>query len=56
MGQSVNKVSTQVELLFDIAKSETLSEDQKTIIFHKLKIGSQAKEYSPLKVTELVVN
>ncbi len=36
-GQSVNKVSTQVELLFDIAKSETLSEDQKTIIFHKLK-------------------
>lgn len=36
-GQSVNKVSTRVELLFDVDSSEVLSEDQKIVIFEKLK-------------------
>ena len=36
-GQSVNKVSTQVELLFDVDSSVVLSEDQKIVILEKLK-------------------
>ncbi len=36
-GQSVNKVSTQVELLFDVVGSEVLSEDHKITISEKLK-------------------
>lgn len=36
-GQSVNKVSTQVELLFDVDISGVLSEDQKITISEKLK-------------------
>ena len=36
-GQSVNKLSTQVELLFDVAGSVVLSEDQKIVILEKLK-------------------
>ena len=35
-GQSVNKVSTQVELLFDVESSGILSEDQKLTILEKL--------------------
>ncbi len=36
-GQSVNKVSTKVELLFDVRNSKVLSEAQKELIFEKLK-------------------
>lgn len=36
-GQNVNKVSTKVELLFDVAASQILSEDQKNLVFKKLK-------------------
>ncbi len=36
-GQSVNKLSTQVELLFDVVGSVVLSEDQKIVILEKLK-------------------
>ncbi len=36
-GQHVNKVSTKVELLFDVDGSEVLTEAQKTIIRSKLK-------------------
>ncbi len=36
-GQSVNKVSTKVELLFDIRSSRILSETQKEILLEKLK-------------------
>ncbi|MAE08058.1 MAG: aminoacyl-tRNA hydrolase [Bacteroidetes bacterium] len=36
-GQSVNKVSTQVELLFDIDSSVFLSDKEKIIISEKLK-------------------
>ncbi len=35
-GQHVNKVSTKVDLLFDIENSEVLSLEQKEIIFTKL--------------------
>lgn len=35
-GQHVNKVSTKVELLFDVNASEVLSDDQKEIIQRKL--------------------
>ena len=35
-GQSVNKVSTQVELLFNVLESNMLTEDQKNIIMTKL--------------------
>ena len=35
-GQNVNKVSTKVELLFDVENSEWLSENQITIISKKL--------------------
>ena len=36
-GQSVNKVSTQVELLFDVNSSAFLSEAEKSTILEKLK-------------------
>ena len=36
-GQSVNKVSTKVELLFDIWNSKIISEKQKEIVSEKLK-------------------
>lgn len=36
-GQNVNKVSTKVELDFDIINSALLSEEQKSIVFEKLK-------------------
>jgi len=36
-GQSVNKLSTQVELLFDVGNSDTFSDDQKLTISDKLK-------------------
>ena len=36
-GQHVNKVSTKVELIFDVNKSVVLSEEQKMIIHEKLK-------------------
>ncbi|MDK2979330.1 MAG: ribosome-associated protein [Bacteroidales bacterium] len=36
-GQNVNKVSTKVELRFDIAHSEFLTGDEKARIFKKLK-------------------
>lgn len=36
-GQSVNKVSTKVELLFDVWNSNILSEEKKEIITSKLK-------------------
>ncbi len=35
-GQNVNKVSTKVELLFDVMKSKILTERKKTIISEKL--------------------
>ena len=35
-GQHVNKVSTKVELIFDVEGSEILSEHQKQVIFVKL--------------------
>ena len=35
-GQSVNKVSTQVELLFNVLESNILTEDQKNIIMTQL--------------------
>lgn len=36
-GQSVNKLSTQVELLFDVGSSNIITEDQKITIQEKLK-------------------
>lgn len=36
-GQHVNKTSSKVELLFDVQDSETLNEEQKTLILQKLK-------------------
>ena len=36
-GQHVNKVSTKVELRFNISNSELLSEEEKAILLHKLK-------------------
>jgi ribosome-associated protein len=36
-GQHVNKTSTQVELLFDVARSPSLTETQRQRILHKLK-------------------
>jgi ribosome-associated protein len=35
-GQNVNKLETRVELLFDVARSPSLSEDQKNIILSAL--------------------
>lgn len=36
-GQHVNKVSTKVEVLFDVDKSEILTDRQKLIVLYKLK-------------------
>lgn len=36
-GQNVNKVSTKVELMFDIEKSQVLTNEQKHLIQEKLK-------------------
>lgn len=36
-GQNVNKVSTKVELDFDIVNSALLDDEQKAVILHKLK-------------------
>lgn len=36
-GQNVNKVSTKVELLFDVENSKILSDEQKQLILDKLK-------------------
>jgi ribosome-associated protein len=36
-GQNVNKVSSKVELRFDLAKTLLLSEEEKQIVFRKLK-------------------
>ena len=35
-GQHVNKVSTRVELLFDVLNSESLTEDEKTLVIKNL--------------------
>jgi ribosome-associated protein len=35
-GQNVNKVSTKVELLFDVLNSVSLNDDQKKIVLEKL--------------------
>jgi ribosome-associated protein len=35
-GQNVNKVETKVELWFNIAESELLSDEEKNILLHKL--------------------
>ena len=42
-GQNVNKVSSKVELRFDVRNSQLLSEDEKSIIFEELinKINKQ---------------
>lgn len=64
-GQSVNKVSTQVELLFDVSSSVVLSKHEKTIILEKLKnritndgvLALKSDETrSQLKNKELVLN
>jgi|WetSurMetagenome_2_1015567.scaffolds.fasta_scaffold07054_4 ribosome-associated protein len=36
-GQNVNKVSTKIELTFDVTNSKLLNEDEKNILFEKLK-------------------
>ncbi len=36
-GQNVNKVNSKIELRFNITNSEILNEDEKVIIFNKLK-------------------
>jgi ribosome-associated protein len=47
-GQNVNKVSTKVELAFDIAPSLILSEDQKAKLFEKL--ASRINKEGVLKI------
>jgi len=47
-GQNVNKVSTKVELNFDVIKSKLLTQEQKQIIFSKL--GSRINKEGVLKV------
>jgi ribosome-associated protein len=49
-GQHVNKVSTRVELYFDVAKSATLSDEQKEIILQKLK--PKITDDGVLRITE----
>lgn len=49
-GQHVNKVSTKIELSFDIAASQVLTEDQKAIILQKL--ASRITDEGLLKLTE----
>lgn len=47
-GQNVNKVSTKVELDFDIAASQLLSEEQKAVLLAKL--GSRLTKEGLLQV------
>jgi ribosome-associated protein len=47
-GQNVNKVSTKVELNFDVSKSKLLTEEQKQIIFSKL--NSRINKEGVLKI------
>jgi ribosome-associated protein len=63
-GQNVNKVSSKVELRFNVADSQWLSEEEKSIIADKLgnKINSQnelvlvsQKDRSQLKNKEIVI-
>lgn len=49
-GQHVNKVSTRVELYFDVKNSSSLSEEQKAAIQQKLK--SKITEEGILRITE----
>ena len=42
-GQNVNKVETRVELLFDVAQSESLSEDQRRHVFEALGLQIDSK-------------
>jgi ribosome-associated protein len=48
-GQNVNKVSTKVELNFDVANSKLLTPEQKQIIFSKL--GNRINKAGVLQVT-----
>ena len=48
-GQNVNKVSTKVQLSFDVANSNFLSDEQKEIILNKL--SSKISEEGILKLT-----
>lgn len=49
-GQHVNKVSSRVELYFDIGKSAVLSDEQKATLFTKLK--TKLTEDGILRITE----
>jgi ribosome-associated protein len=49
-GQHVNKVSTRVELYFDVAKSATLTDEQKIRLQEKLK--SKITDDGILRITE----
>jgi ribosome-associated protein len=49
-GQHVNKVSTRVELYFDVANSASLSDEQKITIQQKMK--SKITEDGILRITE----
>lgn len=40
-GQNVNKVSTKVELIFNVDESDILSQEEKTIIREKLNVDSR---------------
>lgn len=48
-GQHVNKVSTKIELCFDVVHSLLLSEKEKAIIFRKL--SHRINEHGILKIT-----
>jgi ribosome-associated protein len=49
-GQNVNKVSTKVELAFDVAASAVLSDEQKALVFEKL--AARINTDGILKLTE----
>ncbi len=51
-GQNVNKVATKVDLLFDVQKSATLSDEQKEIILAKLKNKISAEGLLILQCSE----
>ncbi len=51
-GQNVNKVSTKVELLFDVVRSEVLTERRKSIILEKLANRISADGVLALKCDE----
>jgi len=51
-GQHVNKVSTKVELLFDIEASEILNHNKKVIILYKLKNRISSEGIFALKCDE----